>query len=101
MRNWFIYEYVNTKFGCLQCIKNMISGWITNKYRLRFLLKCIRIILKYFNVIFTRDECTLTNDDPNNEQWECTSPTIQANLLNPNGALSNETITIELNNTIP
>ncbi|MAX09998.1 MAG: hypothetical protein CMG13_03935 [Candidatus Marinimicrobia bacterium] len=56
--------------------------------------------LKYFSVTFNGDECILTNDDPNNEQWECTSPTIQANLLNPNGATS-EAITIELNNTIP
>ena len=55
--------------------------------------------LKYFNVTFNGDECILTSEAPN-EQWECSSPIIQANLLNPNGATS-ETITIQLNNTIP
>ena len=55
--------------------------------------------LKYFNVTFNGDECVMTSEDPN-EQWECSSPIIQANLLNPNGATS-ETITIQLNNTIP
>ena len=55
--------------------------------------------LKYFRVTFDGDECVMTSEAPN-EQWECSSPIIQANLLNPNGATS-ETITIQLNNTIP
>ena len=52
--------------------------------------------LKYFNVTFTIDECIQTSDDP--EQWTCSSPIIQANLLNPNGGTS-EQINITLNNT--
>jgi hypothetical protein len=55
--------------------------------------------LKYFNVTFDGDECVMTSEAPS-EQWECSSPVIQANLLNPNGATS-ETITIQLSNTIP
>ena len=52
--------------------------------------------LKYFNVTFSIDECIQTSDDP--EQWTCSSPIIQSNLLNPNGATS-EQINITLNNT--
>ena len=57
------------------------------------------IVVSGQNVTFDGDECILTSEEPN-EQWECSSPIIQANLLNPNGATS-ETITIQLNNTIP
>ena len=39
-------------------------------------------------VTFTNDECTLTSEDP--DQYTCTSPIIQANLINPNGAVSDE-----------
>ena len=52
--------------------------------------------LKYFNVTFSIDECIQTSNNP--EQWQCSSPIIQANLLNPNGATS-EQINITLNNT--
>ena len=52
--------------------------------------------LKYFNVTFSIDECIQTSQDP--EQWTCSSPIIQANLLNPNGGTS-EQINITLNNT--
>lgn len=52
--------------------------------------------LKYFNVTFSGDECIQTSQNP--EQWTCTSPIIQANLLNPNGATS-EQINITIDNT--
>ena len=52
--------------------------------------------LKYFKVTFNIGECVQTNDNP--EQWTCTSPIIQANLLNPNGAVS-EQLSITINNT--
>ena len=52
--------------------------------------------LKYFNVTFSGAECIQTSEDP--EQWTCSSPIIQANLLNPNGATS-EQINITINNT--
>ena len=51
---------------------------------------------KYFNVTFNGAECIQTSEDP--EQWTCSSPIIQANLLNPNGAIS-EQINITINNT--
>ena len=43
---------------------------------------------KYFRITFNHNECTLTASDP--EQYTCTSPTIFANLVNPNGAQSDE-----------
>lgn len=43
---------------------------------------------KYFRVTFNHNECTLTASDP--EQYTCTSPTMFANLVNPNGAQSDE-----------
>ena len=52
--------------------------------------------LKYFNVTFSIDECVQTSNNP--EQWQCSSPIIQANLLNPNGATS-EQVNVTLNNT--
>ena len=43
---------------------------------------------KYFRITFNHNECTLTGTNPN--QYTCTSPTIFANLVNPNGAQSDE-----------
>ncbi|MAV64175.1 MAG: hypothetical protein CMG00_03170 [Candidatus Marinimicrobia bacterium] len=53
--------------------------------------------LKYFKITFTGDECVRTAVNP--EQWNCTSPSIQANLLNPNGATSQQ-VSITINNTV-
>ena len=47
---------------------------------------------------FDGDECIMTSDDGTNEQWTCSNPIIQANLLNPNGAIS-EQVKITINNT--
>ena len=52
--------------------------------------------LKYFKVTFSIGECIMTASNP--ETWACSSPIIQANLLNPNGAQS-EQINITINNT--
>ena len=52
--------------------------------------------LKYFKVTFNINECIMTASNP--EQWTCSTPIIQANLLNPNGAVS-EQINITINNT--
>ena len=43
---------------------------------------------KYWKITFNHNECTLTQADP--EQYTCTSPTMFANLVNPNGAQSEE-----------
>ena len=51
---------------------------------------------KFFRVTFTGDECVQTSEDP--EQWSCSSPIIVANLLNANGATS-EQLQITINNT--
>ena len=51
---------------------------------------------KFFRVVFTGDECVQTSEDP--EQWSCSSPIVVANLLNANGAQS-EQLQITINNT--
>jgi len=43
---------------------------------------------KYWRVTFNHNECTETQADP--LQYSCTSPTMYANLVNPNGATSEE-----------
>ena len=43
---------------------------------------------KYWRVTFNHNECTETQADP--LQYSCTSPTMLANLVNPNGATSEE-----------
>ena len=52
--------------------------------------------LKYWQVTFNSDECTLTAQDP--DSYTCTSPTVEANLVNPNGA-SSEEVSITINST--
>ena len=52
--------------------------------------------LKYWRVTFTDAECIQTSIDP--DSYTCSSPSIQANLVNPNGALSEE-LSITLNST--
>ena len=51
---------------------------------------------KFFKITFTGDECVQTSEDP--EQWSCSSPILVANLLNANGATS-EQLQITINNT--
>lgn len=51
---------------------------------------------KFFRITFTGDECVQTSNDP--EQWSCSSPILVANLLNANGATS-EQLQITINNT--
>ena len=53
---------------------------------------------KYWEVTFTDDECTQTGEDP--DTFACTTPILQANLINPNGALSDE-VTITISSTCP
>ena len=52
--------------------------------------------LKYWRITFTDAECIQTSIDP--DSYTCSSPSIQANLVNPNGALSEE-LSITLNST--
>ena len=52
--------------------------------------------LKYWRVTFTDNECIQTGQEPT--QYTCSTPSIQANLVNPNGALSEE-LNITLNST--
>tara|TARA_Y100000590_G_scaffold456364_1_gene606826 strand:- start:152 stop:1471 length:1320 start_codon:yes stop_codon:yes gene_type:complete len=52
--------------------------------------------LKYWQITFTDAECIQTAIDP--DSYTCSSPSIQANLVNPNGALSEE-LNITLNST--
>ena len=52
--------------------------------------------LKYWRVTFSDAECIQTAIDP--DAYTCSSPSIQANLVNPNGALSEE-LNITLNST--
>ena len=49
---------------------------------------------KYFRITFTGDDCLQTST----EQWSCSSPVLIANLLNANGAQS-EQLQITINNT--
>jgi len=53
---------------------------------------------KYWTVTYTDAECTQTNSDP--DQYTCTSPIIQANLINPNGAVSEE-VNLTITSTCP
>ena len=52
--------------------------------------------LKYWKITFSENECIQTGADP--DQYTCSTPSIQANLVNPNGALSEE-LNITINST--
>ena len=52
--------------------------------------------LKYWRVTFSSNECVQTGANPT--QYTCSTPSIQANLVNPNGALSEE-LNITINST--
>ena len=52
---------------------------------------------KYFRISFAYQECIRTTEGPP-DAWTCSTPSVSALLLNPNGAQSDE-ININLNNT--
>ncbi len=52
--------------------------------------------LKYWRITFSSNECVQTGANPT--QYTCSTPSIQANLVNPNGALSEE-LNITINST--
>ena len=52
--------------------------------------------LKYWKITVSENECIQTGADP--DQYTCSTPSIQANLVNPNGALSEE-LNITINST--